>query len=368
MIMNIAIVLGTRPEIIKMAPIIYECERRSLDYFILHTGQHYTPNMDEQFFRELGLQAPRYNLGLGELSYRKQVGFFIKHITEVLEKERPDIVVVQGDTISVVAGALAANKMGIPVVHHEAGLRSHDITMLEEVNRTITDHISDILCTPTKIAKNNLIEEGFDQKKIFLTGNTIVDILHTFQDRVDAEGKAVLERHRLKEKGYMLVTAHRAENVDNEDRLRSIFDGLARLKAMYSDMEFIYPIHPRTRRRSEEFGVTFPKGIRMIDPVGYFTMLALQKHARLIITDSGGIQEEACVLNIPVVTIRDNTERPETIVQGCNVLVPGVRADDVLAEVEHMLSKKIDWMNPFGDGKAGVRIVDLIQKHIADSV
>lgn len=362
--MKIAIILGTRPEIIKMAPIIYECDRRHLPYFILHTGQHYTPNMDAVFFRELGIALPAYNLGLGELSYRKQVGFLIKNITQVLKDERPDMVAVQGDTITVVAGALAANKLGIPIAHHEAGLRSHDITMLEEVNRTITDHISELLCTPTKTATKNLMEEGCDTDSIFLTGNTIVDILHAFSDRIREEGSGVLARLALEEKKYVLVTAHRAENVDNPERLKSIFHGLALVRNAYPNMKMIYPMHPRTRRRSAEFGIPFPEGVEVIEPVGYFIMLALQKYARLIITDSGGIQEEACILQVPVVTIRDNTERPETIEQGCNMLVPGVRSEDIMTSVNVMMGKQIAWTNPFGDGTAGKRIVDLIENYV----
>lgn len=356
--MYLGIILGTRPEIIKMAPIIWECDKKSVPYFILHTGQHYTPNMDEMFFKELALPAPKHNLGLGQLSYRKQVGFFIKNITNVLSQEKPDVVLVQGDTISVVAGALSANKLGIKVAHHEAGLRSHDVTMLEEVNRTITDHVSEFLFTPTKIATKNLIEEGFDEKKIMLTGNTIVDVINKYLPSINQS--AVLSGLGLQNKKYFLVTAHRAENVDNRERLKNIFNGLTLIKDSYPEFEIIFPMHPRTKKKSEEFNLVLPTSIRVIEPVGYFDMLNLQQHARLIITDSGGIQEEACVLQVPAVTIRDNTERPETVEHGFNVLVPGVNPADILAKTKEMLKREYIWKNLFGDGVAGKNILEIL--------
>lgn len=352
--MKIAIVLGTRPEIIKMAPILFACQEHRIPFVLIHTGQHYSPNMDEIFFQELGLPVPNYHLHLGQLPYRKQVGFFIKHITEVLKKEKPDVVLVQGDTMSVVAGALAANKFGIKVAHHEAGLRSHDITMLEEVNRIITDHVSDFLFTPTTTATTNLKEEGFEEGRIFLTGNTIVDVIHRYRDRI---GDGTPAHLGLTPKGYFLVTAHRAENVDSRERLGRIFEGLNRLAQAYPDKDVVYPMHPRTKKMAEEFGLALTPRIRVIEPVGYFDMLKLQKQARLIITDSGGIQEEACVLEVPVVTIRDNTERPETVDAGVNVLVPGLLPDDLLAAVAAMIVKEHSWQNPFGSGDAALRII-----------
>lgn len=356
-----AIILGTRPEIIKMSPVIWECEKRSIPYFILHTGQHYTPNMDELFFKELALPMPKYNLGLGELSYRKQVGLFIKNIGRVLLQEKPDVVLVQGDTISVVAGALSANKLGIKVAHHEAGLRSHDVTMLEEVNRTITDHVSEFLFTPTTVATKNLIEEGFNEKRIFFTGNTIVDVINRYLPTINQS--TVLLELGLRPKQYFLVTAHRAENVDNRERLDNIFKGLALVQKSFPDFEIVFPMHPRTKKRSKDFGISLPNGIRVIDPVGYFFMLALEKNARLIFTDSGGIQEEACVLRVPVITMRDNTERPETVEFGFNILAPQVNPDDILQKAKEMMTRKFTWSNPFGDGYAGERIVDLLAKN-----
>lgn len=365
--MYLAIVLGTRPEIIKMAPVILECNRKGVPYFILHTGQHYTPNMDEMFFKELKLPAPKYNLGLGKLSYRKQVGFFIKNISNILLKEKPDVVLVQGDTISVIAGALSANKLGIKVAHHEAGLRSHDVTMLEEVNRTITDHVSEFLFTPTSTATKNLIEEGFDKKKILFTGNTIVDVINKYLPTINQS--TLLSELGLHQKKYFLVTVHRAENVDNHERLKNIFHGLTLIKDNFSEFEVIFSLHPRTERRSKEFGISLPNCVRFIEPVGFFSMLALESNARLIITDSGGIQEEACVLKVPVVTVRDNTERPETVDCGFNILVPGVNPNDILHKVKEMMNRRYNWINPFGDGNAGKRIVEaLLSRGVIDSI
>lgn len=360
--MRLAIVLGTRPEIIKMSPIIWECEKRNVPYFILHTGQHYTPSMDETFFKELELPTPKYNLGLGQLSYRKQVGLFIKNISGVFEMEKPDVVLVQGDTISVVAGALSASKLGIKVAHHEAGLRSHDVTMLEEVNRTITDHISEFLFTPTTTASTNLVEEGINTQKIILTGNTIVDVIRKYSPLIEQSN--ILKDLGLQKKKYFLVTAHRAENVDHRGRLQSIFSGLSLVKKNFPDIEIIFPLHPRTKKRSEEFGVAMPDGVRIVDPVGYFSMLALESNARLIITDSGGMQEEACILRVPAITMRDNTERPETVKQGLNMLVPGVKSEDILEKVKEMMGKEYNWANPFGDGQSGEKIVDYLVNNV----
>jgi len=308
--MKICIVIGTRPEIIKMAPLIRACEQKKLDYFILHTGQHYSYEMDKKFFEDLELKEPKYNLEVGSREYRHQVGLMIRQLMEVLQKEKPDIVFVQGDTNSVLAGALAANKLGIPVGHHEAGLRSHDLTMLEETNRIITDHISDYLFAPTKAALKNLKDEGINHGNVYLTGNTVVDAVE--QNLVLAEKKcAILDKLGLKSRQYVVVTAHRAENVDVEKRLRGIIEGLS-LVHEHLKQPIVYPIHPRTVNNMEKFGIEVPKGIRLLDPMGYLEFLQLEANARLIITDSGGLQEEACILKVPCVTVRDNTERPAT--------------------------------------------------------
>jgi len=352
----ICIIIGTRPEIIKMSPLIRACEKKSQAYFILHTGQHYSYEMDRKFFEDLELRDAKYNLNVGGREYRKQLGMMIRDILEILQKEKPEIVFVQGDTNSVLAGALAANKLGMPVGHHEAGLRSHDLTMLEETNRIITDHVSDFLFAPTSDALKNLKEEGINNGRVFHTGNTIVDAveqnLQIAKQKVD-----VLNRLELKKGRYIIATAHRAENVDNEKRLRGILNGLE-MVAKDTGMQIIYPIHPRTLKNIEKFGIEKPTGILFTDPLGYLEFLQLEADAALVITDSGGLQEEACILKVPCVTVRDNTERPETIDAGCNVLA-GTMPEEILKCAKDMLAGKIEWNSLFGDGKAGEHILDI---------
>src|SRR3989339_1292362 len=241
--MRLAIILGTRPEIIKMSPIIRICEEKNIDYFILHTGQHYSYEMDRKLFEDLEISQPAYNLNVGGQPYRKQIGNMTREIMAVLEKEKPEVVLVQGDTISVLAGALAANKLKIKIGHHEAGLRSHDLNMVEETNRVIVDHISDFLFVPTPDALKNLHQEGRDPEKIHLTGNTIVDAV--LQNIKIAEKKTdILKKLKLKKKNYFLATAHRAENVDKKERLVGIIGGLAAIGEEFS-APVIFPMHPR---------------------------------------------------------------------------------------------------------------------------
>jgi UDP-N-acetylglucosamine 2-epimerase (non-hydrolysing) len=360
--MKACILIGTRPEIIKMSPLIRACEQLHVSYFILHTGQHYSYELDKKICEDLEIPLPRYNLSVGGNSYRRQVGMMIRGITQILQKEKPDIIFVQGDTNSVLAGTLAGNKLGVPVGHHEAGLRSHDLTMLEEINRITTDHISDFLFVPTKDALKNLEDEGIvssAEKKVFLTGNTVVDAVK--QNLIISEKKVnPLERFMLKKHRYILVTAHRAENVDVKERLFGIISGLS-LVTKETKLEIIFPIHPRTVKMLADFNIKVPKEIRLISPVGYLDFLQLEANAALIITDSGGLQEEACILKVPCVTIRDNTERPETVSVGVNLLA-GTEPEKILNCSKKMLSKaalkKLKWTNPFGDGKAGMRIIE----------
>jgi UDP-N-acetylglucosamine 2-epimerase (non-hydrolysing) len=352
--MKACILLGTRPEIIKMSPLIRACEKLGVEYYILHTGQHYSYELDRKICEDLEIPQPKYNLGVGGEPYRMQVGMMVRQIMETLLKDKPDIVFVQGDTNSVLAGALAANKIQIPLGHHEAGLRSHDLTMLEETNRIITDHISDYLFAPTNAALKNLKDEGIPKDKVWLTGNTVVDAV--IQNLELAEKKVKpLEDLGLKKEKYILVTAHRAENVDVYRRLKGIIDGLS-LVNKETGLQVVYPIHPRTKNKLKEFEITVPNGIRLIKPVGYLEFLVLEKHAKLIITDSGGLQEEACILKVPCVTIRDNTERPETIEAGVNVLA-GTTPEKILKCTKEMLKDSRKWNNPFGDGNAAENII-----------
>src|SRR3989344_6128910 len=351
--MKICIILGTRPEIIKMAPIIRKLEKKKLDYFIIHTNQHYSNNMDKVFFEELNLPKPKFNLQIGSGNHGEQTGKMLIHIENVLINEKPDIILVQGDTNTVVAGALSASKLGIKVGHVEAGLRRYDKGMPEEINRIVTDHISDYLFCPTLIQKEILVKEGINREKIFVTGNTIADSIFE-NEKIAEEKSSILKRLDLQaSKKYFVVTAHRPSNVDNRDNLKKIFEILKIIKIRYNT-EIIYPIHPRTFNNIKSFDIKIPEEIRLIEPLGYLDFLKLMSSADLILTDSGGIQEEACILGIPCLTLRDNTERPETINAGSNILV-GLDINKILAAIESY-NEKPKWNNPFGDGRSSERI------------
>ena len=354
--MSIAIILGTRPEIIKMAPVIRECQRRGLDHFVLHTGQHYSYEMDRVFFDQLELPPAEYNLDAGSGTHADQTGRIMTGIEKVLMKAEPDVVLVQGDTNTVLAGALAASKLHIKVGHVEAGLRSYDRSMPEEINRVVADHISDYLFAPTENSKMNLIKEGIPEEKISVTGNTIVDSV--YQNREIADRKVnVLKDLGLKTKEYFLVTAHRAENVDNKARLKEILKGLELIKSEFG-LPVIFPMHPRTRKMVNEFGLALD-GIRAIEPAGFLEFLQLEANARLALTDSGGVQEETCILGVPCVTLRDNTERPETLDVKSNLL-SGANAEKMLQGAKQMFKQANGWKNPFGDGQSSRLIIDSI--------
>jgi len=354
---TVAIIVGTRPEIIKMAPVIRQLEERKTDFFILHTGQHYSYGLDRVFFEQLRLPRAKYNLEVGSGSHAEQTAKILTGVEKVLLKENPDIVLVEGDTNSVLAGALAAVKLHIKVGHVEAGLRSYDINMPEEINRRLTDHCSDYLFAPTEKARAILRGEGITEDKIFITGNTIVDAVYQNIKFARKQGNALSALH-LTPKEYFLVTLHRQENVDNRARFTSIIDGLNKVAASFN-LPIVYPIHPRSRKMMSGFDLT-PGKIMLVDPLDFLGFLQVESNARLIFTDSGGVQEEACILNVPCVTLRDNTERPETIDVGANILA-GASPEKILQCAELMLGRRKNrWQNPFGDGKAGERIVKLI--------
>jgi len=353
---KISIVLGTRPEIIKMSPIIRECERRALDYFILHTGQHYSYNMDKAFFEELELPEAKYNLDAGSGYHGEQTGKILVGAERVLQKERPNFVLVQGDTNSTLAGALAATKLGIKVGHVEAGLRSYDRRMPEEVNRTLTDHCSDYLFAPTEKSKKILIGEGIPEEKIFITGNTVVDAVYQNLEIANRKRK-IMSDLGLQPKKYFIVTVHRQENVDNKARFAWILRGLKKIAKEFG-LPIVYPIHPRSRKRIEESGLR-SDGVRLIDPVDFLSFLQLESNAKLVFTDSGGVQEETCILKVPCVTLRDNTERPETIEVGSNILA-GTHPDRILKCTKIMFFKENGWQNPFGNGTAGEKTIEIL--------
>jgi UDP-N-acetylglucosamine 2-epimerase (non-hydrolysing) len=355
--MKICIVVGTRPEVIKMAPVIRECQKRNLDFFIIHSNQHYSSSMDEIFFQELELPAPKYNLNVGSGKHSNQMGNILIKIEPIIEKEKPDILLAQGDTNTVVAAALAASKLEIKVGHIEAGLRSYDRSMPEETNRIVTDHISDYLFAVTSNQVKILSGEGVNSSKIVLTGNTIVDALFQALD-ISAKKSSILDTLNITSKDYFLATIHRSSNVDSEIKLKevlSLLDGMAKK----FNKKIIWPVHPRTLKQIETFKLELSPNIKTVEPVGYFDFIQLEKHASLILTDSGGVQEEACILGVPCLTIRENTERPETVEVGANALI-GTNLEKGIVEAENFLTKNKSWKNPFGDGHSSQIILDTV--------
>jgi UDP-N-acetylglucosamine 2-epimerase (non-hydrolysing) len=351
-----AFIVGTRPEIIKMAPIIRECEKQGITGLTIHTGQHYSYEMDKVFFEELNLCDPDYSLGVGSGTDAEQIGKILVGVENVLMNEQPDVVLVEGDTNSVFAGAYAATKLQIEVGHVEAGLRSFDRFMPEEINRILTDHISDFLFAPTAEAKENLLADGVPANKITITGNTIVDAVHQ-NLQLAQKRESVFSELSIEKNNYFLTTTHRKENVDNKARLHGILKGLTELHYEF-DVPIIFPMHPRTRKRVVEFDLALD-GITPISPIGFLEFLLLEANAELVITDSGGVQEEACILGVPCITVRDNTERPETIAVHSNLLV-GTKSDQILSGAKAMLQTPHKWSNPFGTGDAGERIVSVL--------
>ncbi len=357
---KVCFVVGTRPEFIKMSPLFFECRRKKIPFFILHTGQHYSGNLDEIFFKELGLPAPKYNLKIGSGTHAETTGKALIGIEAVLKKEKPAIVFVEGDTDSVLAGALAAVKSKIKVGHIEAGLRSYFREMPEETNRILVDHCSDFLFAPTRNSASILFKEGIGKNKVLVTGNTIVDALKR-NKKLANEKSGILARLDLRKGRYFLATAHREENVDDRARLKGILQGLSLVGKKF-DSPVIFSVHPRTKKKIKDFHLSqFASGITFIEPVGYLDFIELESNAKLILTDSGGVQEEACILRIPCLTLRDNTERPETVSVGANKLV-GADADKILKGAGVMLNKKRDWQNPFGTGTAAQKIITFCLK------
>ncbi|ACJ15987.1 UDP-N-acetylglucosamine 2-epimerase [Thermococcus onnurineus NA1] len=360
--MKPAFVFGTRPEIIKLAPVIRAFEERGVEPLLIHTGQHYDYEMSSVFLEELELRRIDYHLEVGSGTQAEQTGTAMIKIEKVLMEEKPDVTLVQGDTNTVLAGALASVKLKIPVAHVEAGLRSFDRTMPEEINRILADHASEVLFAPTEEARKNLEREGITEN-VYVVGNTVVDAV--LQNAEIAERKSdVLERFGLKPKEYILLTAHRAENTDSKENLRRLLEILEELP-----VKVVYPMHPRTRKKLESFGlwerVEAIENLIVTKPLGYLDFLKLQRNAKIVMTDSGGVQEESIILNVPCLTLRYNTERPETVKAGGNVLV-GLEKERTLSHVERLLSdeefykKMASAPNPFGDGKSGQRIAEIL--------
>jgi UDP-N-acetylglucosamine 2-epimerase (non-hydrolysing) len=351
---KIGILVGTRPEIVKMASVVRACAARRVKRVLIHTGQHYSYALDGVFFAQLGLPKPDVNLAVGSGSATQQIARMIGGLEEVLLRSRPDILLVEGDTNSVLAGALAAQKLGIRVGHVEAGLRSYDRAMPEEINRVVTDHLSDVLFAPTKATKTILRSEGIPAARIAVTGNTVVDEL--LRQRPRAEKLAAWRAYGLEPGKYVVATVHRPENTESPERLAGIFEGFLRAAAVLR-LPILIPLHPRTRKRLGAITLRRKNWLCFLDPLGYLEFLGLCSKAALILSDSGGLQEEACTLGVPCVTLRDTTERPESVEAGANVLA-GADPKKIAARAKQMIRKRNDWKNPFGDGRAAERIVD----------
>lgn len=320
-------VVGARPNFMKLAPVARALGRYGhLTHQIVHTGQHYDASMSGEFFLELDLPRPLYNLEVGSGSHAQQTATIMQRLEPVYAQTRPDLVLVYGDVNSTLAATLVAVKLGIPVGHVEAGLRSRDPTMPEEINRVLTDRVSTHLFAPSRDAVDNLLQEGIEPERIYFVGNVMIDTLVHSLDRVRSLG--VPERWGLEAGEYCLVTLHRPSNVDNPSTLREVCDALA---ALSRERTVLFPVHPRTRARLAEAGWTLPNGrLRLLDPINYTEMLGLTLDAALVITDSGGLQEETTHLGVACLTVRPNTERPITCSHGTNRLVAPTR-DAILA-------------------------------------
>ncbi len=353
---RICFILGTRPEIIKLFPVIVECKKRKVPFALIHTNQHYSADLDSNFFRELRLSNPGFNLSVGSGTHAEITGKALIGIEKALLEIEPKCVVVQGDTNSAFAGALAAAKLHIPVAHVEAGLRSYSREMPEELNRVLIDHTADFLFAPTRLDARVLIAEGISKKKISVVGNTIVDAVRSCARH--ARASDTLKKNGLVKGAYIFFTSHRQENVDNPERFAGILEGVDRVSKM-TGFSALYPIHHRALQRLKDHAISMPKSIRVIPPTGFFDSLHLQKNARLVITDSGGVQEEACILGVPCVTVRDNTERPDTVRVGANILA-GTTPSQIERCARIMLSRKKKWKQPFGRGIAAQQILDVL--------
>ncbi|MFI1797263.1 non-hydrolyzing UDP-N-acetylglucosamine 2-epimerase [Streptomyces sp. NPDC020379] len=355
---SVAVVLGTRPELVKLTDLVRLLGPAA---HLVHTGQHYDEELSGRFLTELGLPEPTFLSGIGGQPRAVQISAALAQLDELFTAEPPLAVVVQGDTNAALAGALAANARGIPLLHVEAGLRSHDRNMPEEHNRVLIDRIADVLCAATEDNRANLLAEGIDDARVAVTGNTVVEAVHG--QLPDAAARAELvERHGLTADAYVLATVHRPENTDSVDALRAIF---TELSALAESVPVVVPLHPRTRARIAAAGLEdLLTGLTVCRPLGYGEFLALARHAALLVSDSGGIQEECTVLGRPLVVVRRSTERPEAMADFADLVEPGPQigaaARRRLAEGPAGLARLAALPSPFGDGLASERIVALL--------
>jgi len=360
--MKIVSVVGTRPNFIKLAALIEEIKKHKIYHVVIHTGQHYDASMSHFFFEDLEMPKPDKHLVIEtKLSGEKQKKCLKEIITPVLEEQKPDLVIVVGDVNSTVAGAEAAHELGIKVAHVEAGLRSFDKTMPEEINRIRTDEISDFLFTTEKSGNENLLKEGISKDKIFFVGNVMIDTLLKHKEK--ASESKILGELGLEKNNYCTLTLHRPSNVDSKEDFENI---ISMLEKIQDKIKIVFPVHPRARKNIQSFDldnkINNMKNLKLVEPLGYLDFLCLMANSKFVLTDSGGIQEETTVLKIPCITLRENTERPVTVEQGTNLLV-SIDKEKVVDKAMEIIDNKMDLnkkIPEFWDGKAAKRIVDIL--------
>ncbi|GGR53950.1 UDP-N-acetyl glucosamine 2-epimerase [Deinococcus seoulensis] len=355
--MKIITVIGARPQFIKASAFSKSAKVSGISEILVHTGQHYDKNMSDIFFDELGIPTPQYHLGIGSGSHGAQTGEMLAKIEEVILKEQPDWLLVYGDTNSTLAGALAASKLHIKVAHVEAGLRSFNKRMPEEINRILTDHVSTALFVPTESAVRHLRAEGIQGNAVHLVGDVMFDVSRIMADRARSVS-TILETLGVQESEFVLSTIHRAENTDVPSRLSAIVGGL---REVAQEIPVVLPLHPRTRKIAGEMGLDFGN-IQVIEPIGYLDMIRLEQSAALIATDSGGVQKEAYFYGIPCVTLRDETEWTELIESGWNALTPPDSAEAVKNSIMRQMNTVGKPESLYGDGHAADKILKLMQE------
>jgi UDP-GlcNAc3NAcA epimerase len=353
--MKIITIIGARPQFIKASMLSRQFRNSNIiKEIIINTNQHFDENMSSVFFNEMLIPEPKYNLGIASLSHGAMTGRQIEAIEVVLIKEKPNFVLVYGDTNSTLAGALASSKLNIPLIHVEAGLRSFNKKMPEEINRVLTDHMSDLLFTPSDVANKNLYNEGISKSKIKMVGDIMYDAA-LFFGKIAEKKSSILDRLGLNSSSYLLATIHRAENTDNEGKLRSVFKGFQN-----SPLPVYIPLHPRTRSKIKKYNIPTSGSINIIEPLGFLDMLQLEKNATKILTDSGGVQKEAFYFQVPCITIRDQTEWVELIKNKSNVLV-GPNADQIIENISKKTPKTFN-ETIYGGGNASSKIKKIIEK------